>query len=411
MTDVLKNRMDVAAEQGCKHLFGNLFLVPFDLIRVPDDEDSDDSDYVFKNPRLLTENGQNVLMDKDLSSELRDSIKSQSLLNPLICRWVEDEEGELTPQLVGGDRRFRAIDCLIKKKEMVCDARSCKVDKNGNYVYEMAPADEVYEFVICQVWNCNDDLEALALSWAENKGRVNLNDGHEIAVAMRLRNCGATDEKILEILQKDAKWLASTDRLIQELDDETLENLMEGRIDRASAKKLLEIEDPELRNQILEEANSASEQFAKRKKKRIEKKYESALDEQEIAEGDLAVAIHDEDEEAQEEAQDKIDEASKKAKRFKKEHEQIAPVTTAKQVKDAVRKVTGEDDEPIRCLSARKIREGLEYLIELVDNDGKCLKGSFEADPDQLELVIRILESNILGNDEDFENTIAGYYE
>lgn len=410
MTSSIQNRIDAAIEKGCKHLYGNLFLVPFDLIMVPDDDESDDSDYVFKNPRLLTENGQNALIDKDLSSELRDSIKSQSLLNPLICRWVEDEDGELTPQLVGGDRRFRAIDSLIKKKEMVCDSRTCRIGRDGSYIYDLAPADEVYEFIICQVWNCNDDLEALGLSWAENKGRVNLSDGHEVAVALRLRNCGASDEKILEILQRDEKWLASTDKLIQDLDQETLDNLIEGRIDRASAKELLEIEDPELRTKVLEEANNSSEEFAKRKKKRVEKKYEAALDEQEIAEGNLAVAIHEEDEDAQEEAEDKIEEASKKAKRFKKEHEQIAPVTTSKQVKEAVRKVTGEE-EPIRCLSARKIRDGLEYLQDLVENEGKCPKGSFEADLDQLELVVRILELNILGNDEDFENTIAAYYE
>jgi hypothetical protein len=411
MANSYDNRIEQVEEQGCKHLHGNLFLVPFDMIRVPEGEDeNEDGNYIFKNPRLMTENGQSVVLDKDLSSELRHSIKSQSMLNPLICRWVEGENDELIPQLVGGDRRYRALDYLIKKQEIVCDPRVCEIDDDGHYQYGTGPADEVYEFVACQVWNVNDDLDALSLSWAENKGRVNLNEGHEVAITIRLRECGASDEKILEILQRDEKWLANTDRLVEELDTTTLNDLIEGKLDRAAANELMSIKDPEVRSQVREKANLAAKEFADRKKKRIGKKMEAALDEKELAEAELVEAEILEDEDAIDDAEERIVEADKKAKRFAKDQKQVVAVTNTRQVKQAVSDVAGED-ELVRCLSGRKIRIGLDYLEALIENEGKCLKGNFEADLDQLELLVRIIEGNILANDEDFEATIASFYE
>ena len=220
-----------------KHLYGSLFAVPFNAIVVPDAEEDDEQEYRFRNPRLLTEFGQAAFLDKTACTALRESIKSKTLLNHLVCRWVE-VDGQYVPQLVGGDRRYRAIEFLIRKKEIVTDPRSAKMDDKGQWQYSKCSADIAYETIPCQVFAVNSDLDALALSWAENKSRIELSEGHEVAEVIKLRKFDASDERILEILQQDPKWLAETDELIASLDEESLADLLEARIDRASAIEL-----------------------------------------------------------------------------------------------------------------------------------------------------------------------------
>ena len=136
--------------EGTQHLTGNLFMVPFSSIRAPEG-----------NPRLLTESGLANIIDKQLANELRESIKNNTLLNPLVCRWTKDENGNLFPIVEGGDRRYRSLDYLIRRKEIVVDPRNIKVDENGQWHRSMVPANEAYEFVPCQVFFCNNDCKKL----------------------------------------------------------------------------------------------------------------------------------------------------------------------------------------------------------------------------------------------------------
>ena len=240
---------------GTKHLYGNLYIIPFASIKTPDPDDSGERGYVFKNPRMNTERGQADLLDKKLSEELRQSIKKNTLLNPLVCRWVKQGD-ELAPMVIGGDRRYRCLEYLIRKKEEVADPRAL-TNEDGFCNFSTAAADKAYEFVACQVFAVNDDLEALALSWAENKSRINLTDGHEVAEVIKLRDSHATDAQIMSVLQRDSRWLASTDRLIASLDAITLADLMEGRLDRDSAERLAAIGDLSVRSQVRDIATMA----------------------------------------------------------------------------------------------------------------------------------------------------------
>ena len=106
--------------EGVEQVSATFYKIPFDLIHTTDDEDFEEqsSEYLFSNPRRLTKQGDSELIDKQLSSELRESIKKHCLLSPLVCRWVKDEEGYY-PQLVGGERRYRALSYLRNKKELV----------------------------------------------------------------------------------------------------------------------------------------------------------------------------------------------------------------------------------------------------------------------------------------------------
>ena len=390
-----------------KHLYGSLFTVPFSAIRTPDVEDEKDDQYRFKNPRLNTESGQSDLLDKAASLELRESIKLNTLLNPLVCRWVQEEE-QFVPQLVGGDRRYRAVDLLIRKKEIVTDPRSAKLDDKGEWQYTKCTADQAYARIACQIFACNSDLDALALSWAENKSRINLSEGHEIAEVIKLRKFDATDERILEILQQDAKWLAETDDLIAKLDDATLLDLLESRIDRGSAISLAAIEDIENRTKVRVAANASASESCEKKIKKMQKQIESALDQKEIAEGTLADAEFQKDESGAEAAKSSVATADMKVKSVIKERDETVPVTTAKDVKKAAASagIEDDDDRMPRALSAKKLKAGLAYIDSLIENDGECLDGEFVANLSSLKLIRNIFNNNILANDDNFAATL-----
>lgn len=392
--------------KGCEHLYGALFSIPFSMIRTPDPE-SETEDFVFSNPRLLVESGQADLMDKHQSLELRESIKKNTLLCPLVCRWV-DEGDSVYPQLVGGDRRYRAISYLINKKEMVADPKSLKLNVEGKWEYSHSSADQVYKTIPCQVFSVNSDLDALALSWAENKTRINLTDGNEVAEVHRLRSFGATDERILEILQHNEKWLAETDNLIDNLDDGTFDDLCEGRIDRGAAIELLAIEDVAVRNERRKEAIEFANQTWKKRMNRIQKQVDSVLEEKEVAEGAVADATWQKDEQFLEEAQTNLAEVQKKATRVIKERDETKPVVTSKEVKKA-KASTSEEDRTGKILTQKKISAGLEVIEQLIADQGRCPEQTFVADLNALELVRRIIAYNILGNDADFLDTIRSH--
>lgn len=399
--------------QGCTQLYGTLYAVPFACIQVPDDADEGD-EFKFTNPRMLTEQGSSDLLDKRLSAELRDSIKTKTLLNPLVCRWVQ-KDGQNFPQLVGGDRRHRALDFLIRKKEIVTDPRSLHLNDDGEWTYKQVSADEAYHLIPCQIFAVATDLDARALAWAENKGRINLTEGHEVAEVIKLRKFGATDEKILEILQHDEKWLAETDRLIGDLDVDTLADLVESRMTRSCAVELCAVEDVDLRTKLRTRANESAKETYQKRIKRYQKQIESALDEREIAEGAVADAEFHKDDAAVEAAEAKVEEAQKKVTRSVKERDAESPVATAKNVRDAKTEVNGkaDDDAPPKMMRAPKVAEARDYLDKLIANNGVCLADppEFEADVDDLMLVRRILNNNILANDDNFSATIKRHIE
>lgn len=403
--------------EDVKHLYASIYAVPFGMIKIPEaNEEDDDEEHFFRNPRMNTEAGQNDLMDKRRSAELRESIKHQTMLNPLVCRWVE-EDGEYYPQLVGGDRRYRALDFLIRKNEIVRDPRvAAAIGENGNWEYKEAPAAEAYALIPCQVFSVENDLDALALSWAENKNRIDLTEGCEIAEVINLRNIGADDEKICEILQRDEKWLAETDKLVEDLDASTLTDLLENRMTRATAIELGNIENIELRDKVRVRANEVAQESCSRKVRRIQKQLTSALDERELAEGSVAEAEFNADEAAIEEAEKKVAAAEKKVVKAAKERDEAVPVASVKNVRDAKEELSDDDDdEPKevvpRLLRAAKLKEQLEYIDALIQSNGQCLEDTFVIDVDHLKLLRLIINNNIMANDADFAATIRYFVE
>ena len=382
--------------EGIKLLHGALYLVPFDMISIADKEPSEDG-YKFSNPRTLTEKGQSDLMDKKSAELLRADIRDRTLMAPFVCRWAE-ENGEIRPQLVGGERRHRAVDKLRTDKTLVKDASSAKLNAEGEYEYEYRPASEVYAMVPCQIFSAKSDVDALGLAYSENAMRLNLTEGHDIAICQELRKSGASDEKIMEIMRKDARWLRDTDNFINNLDESSLKDLIEDRIDRDSAKALLEIEDVDIRTKIRESANAESAEDAARRRARYQKRVAAAMEEQEIAAGSKADADYSGTQAVKDVANKTLVDADAKVKRTIEDRDSKKAITKKKHIVSATKSVTGNDPTNKHSMRAPKIQEYyVDYLASVIDNDGKAPDESFQIDTKALEFGLAIAKGILSG--------------
>lgn len=389
-----------------KHLYGSLYLMPFGDLHYPNAEPVIDGEeirnYEFSNPRLATNKGQADMLDKQKSREMRESIKVNTLLNPFICRWVEIDK-EKRVQIVGGDRRRMALEYLISKKEMVKDARVQSSDS------KYAPANEVYSHVMCHIFDAESDLDALALAHRENACRVNLTEGHLIANLIELRKCQASDEKILEIVGRDGEWLAKIDRLINGLDQETLTNVIEDKLDFKGAIELLEITDLDARKEAFSKANEYATENHKKRWDRLKQQAERVFDKKEMAAGRLVEAEFRHDEVLKEIATKQLEEASAAAEEIQVKiatNKANNPVTRTRDVKRAIREVSGEVEVP-RCLKPKEIEAlYLNPLLELIENNGLDVDGEYNAPLDSLKMAAEICKA-ILNGDKDGADCIV----
>lgn len=388
--------------EGVKHLHGALYLVKLDLLALPDPEAAEGqaNKYEFKNPRSLTEKGQNDLFDKLKNAHLRDSIKEKTLMSPFICRWQKNGDS-LAIQMVGGERRHRAISFLVKKKELVKDPESARLNDLLEYEYDYLPADKVYEFVLCQIYSCKDDLDALSLAYTENDCRVNQGPGHDIAMVMEMRRFGATDERIMSTMSKDEKWLRDSDHLINNLTPEWLKDLTEDRIDREAALEIISLKEKhgeELANKALQVAHTASQRDYKKKFEQLTSQIGDARDEAEIAEGSVVEAQYKQNIDAEEKAQATVEAAKAKVKRLSQQRQSTKATTNKKQVRDGLRIVNGDDPRPT-TLRAPKINECyVEPLEKLLQAGGRNVEDEYVASADALNLGIKLCKGIMAGD-------------
>jgi len=284
-----------------KHLHGSLYLVPFDLIYVPD-KDMDKKDYDFHNPRSITEKGQEDLNDPKLSLVLREDIKNRGLMAPLVCRYIPSKK---KMQIVGGDRRYRALSYLIESQEMVCDTSSIVEDK-GNLQYGWRMASHVYEHIPCQIYMTDSEIDALAYSYAENHCRVNFHDGHDVALFMEIRRHGASDDSILQVLQKNKLWLQDIEELVSMLDGSTLLSLCEGQITMDAARKLASIENSDVRHKVLDSATKITDKKNNEKSDVNKRRMQRATKQLDFAEVELQMANVNQNEQEISDAQESI---------------------------------------------------------------------------------------------------------
>lgn len=372
-----------------KHLHGALYLVPFDKIELPEAEGKSDS-YEFQNPRGITDKGQGVLTDAESSESLRNDIASKTLMTPLVCRFVK--KGKV--QLVGGERRFRALSYLIKNQIMVRDPQNIVTDEKGKSEYGFRLANYVYENVLCQVYHADDDIEALAYSYSENDQRQNFNSGHDVAMMLELRRKRVGDDKILSVLQKTKAWLKDTDDLVKSLDPKTLGDLVEGRIDRVAAQKLSKIEDRSIRERVLEEAKSVSDGRNEKRESTNIRVMDKANREMMLAEVEMVAASANGSKDEVREASDHMQKASAMIADAVARGRQGRKSTGARDVDIAMRRVSRGKSVPTnRSLSQLKVRKYLEFFSDLRNDSDSTIKMPDTMERGEvIELVSRVVK-------------------
>jgi ParB-like chromosome segregation protein Spo0J len=232
MTVVEKTAPSVSKNAGIK-ILGNSVdnrypLAPlFDIRVVERPVEGQESTQLFFNPRDIES------MDSENMRSLRTSIAQTGLHTPLIVRAItensEDDGIIIRLDLVAGERRLRSLLCLHESNEPVYDWRT----------KTFRPAQEVWDFVPCEILYNISDEEALALAWMENFERQNLTIQEEINLVDRLLKRGMNQEEIAKSLKSNVTWVSQTHSFRKELPAEAFELLVQGRLSRHVAVKIL----------------------------------------------------------------------------------------------------------------------------------------------------------------------------
>ena len=399
--------------EGCEIVEGtNLCVVPFNLMALPDDVEYDGKE--FTNPRNNTDVGYQSHVNDKCSKDLRDSIASHGLLNPLAVRFVTDKYGREKFMVIGGERRFRAISKLIDENVLVSTGKNLCVHTDGEYCSDQLPAKIVFKTVPCQVYFCQTDQEAITIAWAENKNRKDLTDGIEIAEVKSFRRKGYKDLFITNTLQRDHKWLETTDKLLKNLDDYTLSSLMDDKITRDAAIKLLKIENVNDRKLTL---NKANKEVQKKVSEKLEEKDQEIF---QVVEFELESARDEEwhavGEEERRVAAEKVKIAEERVeiKKAEKERTKSSPVTAKdinKVVREPKRNHISRDDAKVKSLKDKVNNQFVQYLQKLIQDNGVDQPNDFVIDPSYFEFALRLFRDNHLAGDKDYVSTIIGFAE
>lgn len=244
---------------GADNKYPEVPLMDIHVVERP--EEGHEEEQLFYNARDLES------MDSETMRDLRDSIAESGLHTPLIVRAItgdKTDDGTIVHiDLVAGERRLRSLLKLYEDNTVVYDWRT-KTRKG---------AQEVWTHVPCEVWYNIPDEEALSLSWVENFIRQNLSIREEINLVERLIRRGLKQEEIAVRLKTNVTWVSQTYNFRNELPNEGFERLLDGRMSRHVAVKILEYhlgDRPNLVKKMIEIEQQDSEAAAKRAERLVE---------------------------------------------------------------------------------------------------------------------------------------------
>jgi ParB-like chromosome segregation protein Spo0J len=349
----MNGKTDEAATQlpvNIKHVHGTLYEIPHDAIYIAKKGE------IGANIRYLSGDDESlgVGFEKADMDRLHASIRDQGLHNPLICRWVT-RDGQLSVQLVDGERRWRTIDRLLVKNEKVYDPATKR----------MVPAKELYSNLLIRVYDASTDKEAMKLSYQENRSRVAFNDKVDISLVKDLRDKSFTDDEICEITGQKSDWLRDTDKLITALsnDPDTLAALSNGVVNRDAALVFIGIEDMEVRKEAIKTATEYADKQYKKKMEKIQKSIQKAKIQREEAAASEAEAKFDGDADAGAAAKEKKAAANKRIDDKTREKSETKPEVGGRAARKASKKVSGarpQDGQP-RSMSNKKVNA--EFIV------------------------------------------------
>jgi hypothetical protein len=367
----------------------DLYMAEFSLLQLkdPSEEVVETGDYQWSNPRRLGEQGLNVLQMAELYSDIKD----EGLMFPFICRWVI-KNGELVVQVLDGERRWRCIDTLISKQEQVW----CRAERKWR------PASEVYRAVPCRILTGND-IDALKVAFMVSDRSVNWGDAAVAKLIRKLRNCGCGDEKILDVTKKSSQWLREQDRICS-LDDLTFTYLTDGKINRALALKLADIDDLDRRHRHLRGAYDNAVSTHQEVIDKAEEDLSRAVEKEEFAEAILdEVTVKGEDTGP---ATLSLQEAAERTQQKRQARASAArPKAKTANLRRAATKLAEEEDVEVgedvsQPLRVGKIQKQLESIQEIIANGGKDEEGKDVLDVTSLR-ACEVCYKAIISGDED----------
>ena len=336
----------------------------------------------FVNPRHFhQQNGEGTKpqgLDDDSLRPLFEDIVERGVTKPLIVRASGGSWNKEGNQLVDGERR------------LVCSLR-------GNL-----------EGVPCYVYDDMSDEEAWMVAWRENDTGKAIGENATAALVKHWRDQGWGDDKILALTKRTPQWLRQMD-ILGALDAKCFEAYTTGHLSLRIALKLAQVDDVDLRHELLEEtlsdANADQKDWIAKQKKiisRLEDRIESS--EARVAAAEI-MGSDDEKREAEAELA-KHQEALQQATTALNQEKNIVPMAKNKNLARASKKVGAK--QVASAVSRSKLKRALKQIDAFIENDG--MDGdAYVAEVDHLQIVRCILSGILEGND-NFKEILAEYY-
>jgi 6-pyruvoyl-tetrahydropterin synthase len=369
----------------------DLYMVPFSMIVVAEEQEESDGQYHWHNPRYLGQTGNAAApgFGKQDIQELNADIVDEGLINPLVCRWVVTD-GVISVQVLDGERRYRCIDKQRTKNEKVYSRKE----------KQWLPAQQVHEKIPCRIIQGNDK-EALKIAFMVSDRSIRWGDSATVKLIRKLRKCGTTDQEILQLTKKSLQWLREQDRLC-DLDEVTFSYFESGKINRALALMLCDIDDVDRRHRYLHAAYDDALANHEETLEKAEKDLEKAETKEELAEAELAEAKEKGDEEAVESTTTKLKTAKLRTETKRRQKADASkPKAKTKNLRNAATKLAEEEGEVpsdiAQILRPGKIREHYEMLNKLIANEGKDEEGEEVMPLESLQIVAACYKAIVCG--------------
>jgi hypothetical protein len=259
----------------------NIYKVDVNLLQVEDGiSASQDELLKFFNPRCvgMGTDVEIVGFNDEQMENLRRSIQSQGLMNPLVGRY---KDGKVS--LIEGHRRYAAIAQLIDEDV------SCYDPASGTQI----PASCLYGFVLMRVYDSSiSEEECYALSFQEDKSKEKFGSGAEIRFVYFCMMRDISDARIIEMLGNTPEWLKETKAIIRafENDDIILQAIFTDGVNRSAAKSLAQIEDLSERREIFDCAIAEAKEDANAKIEKLRRQISAISNKIEIAKTKRVIA-------------------------------------------------------------------------------------------------------------------------
>jgi murein L,D-transpeptidase YcbB/YkuD len=258
----------------------------------------------------------------------------------------------------------------------------------------------------------------LKIAFMVSDRSINWGEAATAKLIRRLRDCQCDDEEILDLTKKSSQWLREQDRICA-LDDLTFSYLTDGKVNRALALKLADIEELDRRHRHLHAAYDDAVSSHREVVAKAEDDLTKAVEKEQYAEAELEEAtVKGQD---TTDAQTKLGDAQEKTRQKRQARSAASrPKAKTANLRRAASKLAEEDGEPEvgddvrQSLRPGKIEKQLQSIQAIIANGGKdsenkdvldvaslracevCYKSILNGEEDVVRLLRRFRAANIL---------------